>query len=141
MTAKEYLRAIQLLDKRIDKKLELVERLRSGTQRVTSVLNPNRGSGHTVRDASGGIDRLVDLERELNGMIDQLADLKREAVAAINRLDDPRQVLLLEMRYLLGYRWERIADEMGYELRQVYRLHGVSLRNFQIPKTCHTMSV
>ena len=37
---------------------------------------------------------------------------------------------LLRWRYLSNWNWERISRAMGYEQRQVYRLHALALSAF-----------
>ena len=50
--------------------------------------------------------------------------------AAIAALKDQRFQDLLRWRYMDGWRWERIGRAMGYEQRQVYRLHALALSAF-----------
>ena len=49
---------------------------------------------------------------------------------AIAALKDQRFQDLLRWRYMDGWRWERIGRAMGYEQRQVYRLHALALSAF-----------
>lgn len=142
MTAKEYLKSIRSIDRQIDVKLEQASRLRARAERMTTTFSPTRGSGRTTGGgASGSIDKLIDLEREINQMVDELVDEKRAALAAIQavNVNNGNARTLLEMRYLLGYSWEQVGRELGYERTQIHRLHGIVLRNFQIPKRWHTM--
>lgn len=44
---------------------------------------------------------------------------------------------LLRYRYILGYKWENIAEAMGYEERWTLELHGRALQKFEIPKRVH----
>ena len=46
----------------------------------------------------------------------------------INRLDNTIYRTLLIARYINCKTWEQIADEMGYDLRWIYRLHGKALK-------------
>lgn len=41
----------------------------------------------------------------------------------INTLDNPQYIAVLRRRYLGDERWEVIALELGYSLRNVHRLH------------------
>ena len=133
MTAKEYLMGIRLLDARIDTKLERVMRERARAERVTSVLSPVRGSGHSVGDPMRAVDKLIDMERELDGMIDTLVDLKREVELNLAVMNDPVGALVLELRYLHGDSWGKIAARMSYSLRQVHRHHDQALQRFVPP--------
>ena len=61
-------------------------------------------------------------------------DLKAEAREALAQLTNPDESLILEMRYLLRNTWEEIAEETGYSVRHVTRLHGRGLQHFRIPE-------
>jgi DNA-directed RNA polymerase specialized sigma subunit len=45
----------------------------------------------------------------------------------IEILDDEQEKRLLKYRYIRGYRWEDIADKMGYSVRQVYNIHNKAM--------------
>lgn len=139
MTAKEYLRSIQYLDRRIDSKLEQAMRLRAQAERITSTMNPNRGSGRTVRDASASIDRLIDLEREIDRTVDEMVAHRCQIEDALRDMCDPTQALVLELRYLNGKSWDAIAEELSYDRVSVWRIHGRALENFHIRERCNTM--
>lgn len=64
-----------------------------------------------------------DLERQINQLITQ----NQLAERLINTLPDPRHQDVLRYRYLNGWRWEKVAEAMGYDLRWVLRLHGEAL--------------
>ena len=80
---------------------------------------------------------IVDLQAEINRDIDRLVDLKREMVAVIKAVENIEYQTLLEKRYLCYQTWEQIAVDMGYSVRQLYRLHDEALENVAIPQSCH----
>lgn len=143
MTAKEYLKSIRHLDKQIDAKLEQASRLRARAERMTTTFSPTKGFGRMVGGSTAdSIDKLIDLEREINAMVDELVDEKRAVIAAIQAMPDERYARILELRYLNGYSWDQIAALMPrYERRQIFRLHGLALQNFEIPPKCHQISL
>ena len=58
----------------------------------------------------------------------------RERIAqAISDLPTKEQRLIMEMRYLSGMRWEKIATELGYSLRGVYKIHKSALSRIKLP--------
>ena len=134
MTAKEFLRSIRDLEREVDRKIEHSLRLRSMAERMTSALDPNRGSGRTSSDKSSGIDRLVDLSREIDAEARELADLIIVAKTAISVVPDAREREVLELRYLNGWGWRRIAVKMGCDRKSVWRLHGAALLRIQFPE-------
>lgn len=138
MNAKEYLSRARLLDRQIDSKIQQIEELNRLTTNCTATLTgipgaPRRG-GSVMADA---VDRIVDLEREINRDIDRLVDLKREIMAAIRSVDNSKYRLVLEKRYLCYRTWEQIAADTGYNVRNLYRIHGEALKKVRIPETSH----
>lgn len=132
MTAKEYLSQGWLLDQRIDARIAERERLMA---KVTAARSPSlsgmpRGGKHDWTDA---VDRAADLSAEIDADIKELCRLKREIGETIERVDDYKCRTLLELRYRNYYTWERIAEELHYEVRQVYRLHGEALQKVAMP--------
>ena len=134
MTAKEYLSQAYRLDQRINSKIEQVASLNELATKCTSTLtgmprNPNRASS-TMADAVG---KIIDLQNEINRDIDRLVDLKREIVTAIKAIENPEYQTLLEKRYLCFLTWEKIAVDMGYDLRWLYRIHKRALDEIRVP--------
>jgi len=138
MTAREYLSQAHRLDQRIDAKIAQVATLNELATKCTSTLtgmprNPNRGTS-TMADA---VCKIIDLQAEINRDIDSLVDLKREMVAVIKAVENIEHQTLLEKRYLCYQTWEQIAVDMGYSVRQLYRLHDEALENVVVPASCH----
>lgn len=134
MTAKEYLSQAYRLDQRINSKIEQVASLNELATKCTSTLtgmprNPNRASS-TMADAVG---KIIDLQNEINRDIDRLVDLKREIVTVIKAIENPEYQTLLEKRYLCFLTWEKIAVDMGYDLRWLYRIHKRALDEICVP--------
>ena len=137
MTAREYLSQAHRLDQRIDAKIAQIANLNELATKCTSTLtgmprNPNRGSS-TMADA---VAKIVDLQAEINRDIDHLVDLKREMVTVIKAVAHIEHQTLLEKRYLCYQTWEQIAVDMGYSVRQVYRLHDEALEDVVVPQSC-----
>lgn len=134
MTAKEYLSQAYRLDQRINSKIEQVASLNDLATKCTSTLtgmprNPNRASS-TMADAVG---KIIDLQNEINRDIDHLVNLKREIVTVIKAIENPEYQTLLEKRYLCFLTWEKIAVDMGYDLRWLYRIHKRALDEIRVP--------
>lgn len=129
---KEYFRQLQKIDRRINAKLEQAGRCREMATKATGRMTATRVSGTTARSAmENAIVRLIDLERDIDSEVDQLVDLRREALALINTLEDPRHRSVMEMRYINGWSWDRISNELNYERTWVWRLHGEALQCLQ----------
>lgn len=136
MTAKEFLAQAWHIDRRIERRCEerdrLLARLTAG--RTANLNGMPRGGGYDWTDA---VSRLIEMEREIGAEIIDLCRIKREVNTAIDQVEDMRYRQLLELRYRNYYSWERIAREMGFDVRHIYRLHGEALLCVRVPETCH----
>ena len=104
--------------------------------------NWRRGSGARLRSLPGGgqrrtssveeyVSKIVDLTRELDAQIDEYVDLTRAIEAAIDALEDrAHAAICCAGATWTDWSWERIGRAMGYEQRQVYRLHALALSAF-----------
>ena len=135
MQPKEYLRQLQRRDARINALIERQRHYYDLATRITPGYRTDGGgpSGHSSRVADCA-SKIADLEREIDRRIDEYVDLTREIEAAIDRIPDGRYRDVLRFRYVNGWTWERIADEMGYDLRWVHRLHGQALAMIEPPE-------
>lgn len=134
MTAKEYLRQLLRRDARINALIERQQRYRelAGVRGMACRDMPGGGTRHTsVMEEY--VPKIVDLEREIDRRIDEYVDLVREVEAAIDQIEDERCRDVLRYRYLNGWSWEKIAEQMHYDERWVYRLHGHALRQIEVP--------
>jgi DNA-directed RNA polymerase specialized sigma subunit len=82
------------------------------------------------------IAKIIDMQAEINADIDHLVDLKREIMQVIKAVQNPEHQTLLELRYLCFRSWEYVAEELGYNVRHVYRLHDEAVEQIMIPETC-----
>lgn len=86
------------------------------------------------QDLSGIAVRLVELKQriatEALGMVHafELVD------NAISQMGDGYEREVLTRRYILGQKWEQIADEMHMAVRSVHRYHGLALQQVRIPE-------
>lgn len=128
MTTKEYFSQALWLDKRINSKLEHLSVLKNLATKATASIHAERVSGTRQRSPmENAIVKVIDLENEINDDIDKLVDLKREITQIINLIENSKYKVLMELRYLSFKTWEEIADELQYDLRWVYKLHGKAL--------------
>lgn len=50
----------------------------------------------------------------------------------IEAMEDEQEKRLLKYRYIRGYRWEIIADKMGYGVRQIFNIHRKAIKSLCI---------
>lgn len=60
----------------------------------------------------------------------EFEDERRLASMAVDRLADPSEARVLRLRYLLGWKWERICYEMGYSWQGMMSLRLRALSSF-----------
>jgi len=126
--AKRYLMEYRNLIKRRDALLDELDRLREANQRATSRLTAVRLSGTGGHGGfENGAIRAVDTEASLRKVIARIDACLDARLAAIEGLTDERQKLVLTYRYINGWGWREIGQVMGYEERQVFRVHGDAL--------------
>lgn len=141
MTAREYLSQAYYLDQRINSKIEQVESLNDLARKAGCAIsgmprNPNRA----VSPMADAVGKIVDLQAEINADIARMVELKAEIMEVIGQVDDPESQTLLEKRYLNFHTWGQIAEDMGYNVRHLYRIHDRALLEIKIPEDvteCH----
>ena len=69
------------------------------------------------------MDTKARLERAICRLDQQLSDI----LTLLDGLSDQRYRDVLAYRYIRGMTWEQVARETGYEIAQIYRLHGRAL--------------
>ena len=131
MTAKEYLSRYRRLSAYIDCKLDEIEQLRSIATRLTPTAMFDR-SGNVSDKVGRTVAKIVDLEREIDGEVDELVKLREEITETISKINDARLKTLLTMRYINGYKWEKIALNMHYSYSSLtYYLHPRALQEVE----------
>lgn len=133
MKSREYLGQAFYLDQRVNSKLEQIASLREIAMKTTSILTDSPlNTSINPYSMGDAISKIMDLENEINSDIDKLVDLKREIATLINGITTVEYKILLELRYLCFHTWEQIAEELGYNLRWIYRMHGKALNAFEV---------
>lgn len=130
---KEYLRKYRTHVRRIHRINAEIAELRS--MKISPSLN-NDGMPHgsSQSDLSG-------YAAELDSMVQELIDERycrikdyQEIVGRIKKLKSENEKDVLFYRYIRGMDWWEIAEKMKFSERQIFRIHGKALANFQIPK-------
>ena len=123
--AKEQLSQIKKTDRLIDRLLSTVQTLRSSLTSQSYELQPDRVQTSGPKDRlSETFARIDDLEREINARIDDLIRLKEDTLKVIYQISDKDQQNVLIARYVQGERWEKIAVDLNFSIRQIHRIHG-----------------
>ena len=115
---------------RVEQEIEMWE---SRAQRITVDLSPYVDGGERcdrIQDATG---ELVELRALLYEKLTDSTTLRLEIEHSIANMKDERLRLLLELRYIDGLTWEKVAEKLNTEYRWVLRLHKRALNELKIP--------
>lgn len=113
-------------------KYEELEKTRTLETKVTQTLSdmPHGGSGENSIET--GTEKVLEIESQIIDEIKQLSVVRSEIENAILAVPDENYRELLELRYIAGLTWEKIAVKMNYTYRNVCYLHGKSLNTIKI---------
>ncbi len=134
MTAKEYLQQLHKADviikQRIQEKVDLRARLSSiGSFDYSKECVQTSLPGDALYAEK--IARLIDLENEIDRRIDRYDELKHKIIGQLHELNNTDQIKVLYKRYVLGENFEQIAVDLNFSIRNVYKVHGHGLQEFQ----------
>ena len=133
MDAKEYLKLAWKVDQQIDDKIEQINILKELSQKTTAVLSGMPGkSTRNIHSREEVIARMMDSEESLNQEVLKLIEIRENVRAAIAGVENVECHMLLEERYLCYHGWNEIAEDMGYSLDNVYKLHRKALKEVYI---------
>lgn len=135
MTYEEKVRWLRRYQDSLRREQELaqeVERLRSEAARVTPLLSGMPGGAGDGNKLPRAVEGIVQAQQELQAQINQCGAIRREVVAALEQISNPRDHEILRRRYLLGQKWEKVAEQMNYCVRQVKRIHKVLIESIYI---------
>ncbi len=135
MTTKEYLQQIYQAQQKIKRLERGREQLRANLYSIGSPsgdLSPDKVQSSITGDKMLKLIARVDaLEKDIVIEIARLTGLIKKISAEIERIPNNRYRNLLHDRYILTWKWERIAVDMDVDIRHVYRLHGKALQEFE----------
>lgn len=78
---------------------------------------------------------LAEYEAEADRLMNELVKERKSAEQLISTVNDNVHREILTRRYIIGQRWEDIADSMNYGVRHVHKLHGAALQNMALNGT------
>lgn len=113
--------------------LEELAELRSRAEGMTRVLNGMPGAPSDGNSMGRAVERILDAQNELEEQIEACLVLRSQAILAISAVQDEMQREVLRRRYILGQRFEVIAEEMCFVPRRIYQLHKKGVNSLKIP--------
>lgn len=134
MKAKQFLSQAYWLNQKIYAKKAQIEEYRDFAERITPVLSDMpKGISRGSRVADAAV-KIADLQIELQDDIVDLIELKGDIASAIREVKNPEAEVLLELRYMAFKNWREIAEEMGYQMRNVFNIHQKALKMIKVPE-------
>ena len=130
MTAKQYLNQVRYLNAKINSKLLQLQSLRALAEKMVGSIN-ERVQSSPANTFAEAVSKIADMENEINKDIDRLLILKKEIISEIDRIPNNIYASILSDRYISNRTWEEIAEGIGYEERQIRRMHGKALQLFE----------
>mgnify|MGYP003560378938 FL=1 len=132
MDTKQYLQQISRLDRMINNKLSEISQLRELEMSVSAVKNEERVQTTPNFDKIGtAYCKIEEMEEKLDKLIDEYVDKKNLIISQIDGIENETYYEILFARYIEKKTFEKIADEMTYSFRNVTRLHGRALQEFE----------
>ena len=137
MTAKEYLRQYGQIEREIERLLEERQRWVDLATRITPAYSDApAGSQNSDGKIPAAVEQIIRWEDELEHRVKALITLRQEIDGVFRRLENPDYRTVLQLRYIQGLTWEKVAEEMHYSYQWVCILHG---RALQALKECITV--
>lgn len=132
MTTKSYLEQIERLDRMIQNKLSEISQLKNIATSITIEPKEVNVQASSEKDRMGNtIAKLLDLEKETDKLVDDYIDKRKRIIEQIDSIKDTNMYHVLSERYIARKNLGKIAVEMGYSFKQVCRIHGDALLEFE----------
>ena len=133
MTAKEYLKQIELLDIKIRQKQDQLDCLRETAGGNAAIRYDKLNVQITVAPdmMERNVLHMVELEEKIFADKLRMETLKDQIIDQIQSLEDERYIDLLFRRYVKYQKFEQIALDMSYDYVYIRELHGEALGAFE----------
>ena len=132
MYAKDFLMRGINLERRVDTIKEQIEHYKALVNDCSVTYSDSPKSTASNYKLEECTQKIMDLQEELCEAMADLVDVTCEISRAIQKIENYDYQDLLVKRYVLGEPWEKIATDLGYELRYIHKLHGRALQEIKI---------
>lgn len=128
MDAKSFLKQYQKMCKRCEAIRRRIRQTEDDIGSITVNLDGMPRGTQTSDSVAAYIAQLEMMRDELMQKLAEKERVKREIEAVLDELEKPEHGELLELRYVVGWGWLRIAEHMGYSSQYVReRMHRAAL--------------
>ena len=132
MNAKDFLMRGINLERRVDTIKEQIEHYKALVNDCSVTYSDSPKSTASNYKLEECTQKILDLQEDLCEAMADLVDVTCEISRAIQKIENYDYQDLLVKRYVLGEPWEKIATDLGYELRYIHKLHGRALQEIKI---------
>ena len=126
---KEFLMSYQKEKRRVRRLEEQLEEVRQNKM-SPSVTNDGMPHGTDKKDLSDYAVKVDEIEQAIIAARYSRICAFQEVQRRIEAMEDEREKAVLKYRYLALMNWGKIAIKMQKSYRQVLRIHGTALQNF-----------
>lgn len=132
MKTQDYLKQIERLDRMIQNKLSEINQLKHIATSMTIAPKEVNVQVSSDKDRIGtAVAKLLDLEKEADRLVNDYIDKRKRIIEQIDSIEDTNMYHVLSERYIMRKDLSVIAVEMGYSFKQVCRIHGNALVEFE----------
>lgn len=132
MTAKQYLSQVERLNKMISNKLSEIYQVKSMALNISVLNEEDKVQTSGSKDRIGDmVSKMVDLEKEAQEYVNTYTDLRRKVIMQIDSMPKETHYKVLFAKYIEHKTFDVISEEMGYSWRQIIRIHGAALAEFE----------
>lgn len=132
MDTKTYLQQIERLDRKIQNKFAEIEQLKTMATSISVAQKDINVQTFSDKDRMGSaVSKIVDLESEANEIICEFLEKRSIIIHQIDGISDTNMYHILFNRYVMMIDLGTISVEMGYSFKQVCRIHGNALKEFE----------
>lgn len=132
MDTKQYLNQISRYDLMIKNKMSELSQYKELMYGISAINYDERVQTSPDFDKmSGKIDKVLKMEGKIVKLIESYVDKKDLIISQIDTMENETYYRILFARYIENKTFEDIASEMKYSWRQIIRIHGRALQEFE----------
>ena len=124
---KRMLDAVWTANKEVERLNNIIEKLRSRAEKVTTTYSDMPFGGHDPGSRSNTYDKLIDTERKMSEAVHRWCDAIVEVQTVLSWVEDGKERLVLEYRYINCEDWLTISFRLNYSPQHLYHIHGIAL--------------
>lgn len=132
MKVREYLENAVKIDQKIRDKWEQIQNLESMVTNMSASLSDMPGSGNrNIHRFEDMIIKLTEQRDKLTKDMGELVNIKINVNNMINQVSNWEQHEVLVERYLNSLSWEEISVKLSYNIRHVFRLRDLGIKQIE----------